>query len=147
MRPLQATKRIIRERQQRAHEPLARLIGFAAANAIDPFRGAFGDPAILDHAELAVRGELERMADAGVFIYFGIADRYELDVLRLSCEVRMLWARECPTCQRLPWAASQHARRCGHVTVDAYTIASEIIHGPAREGWVPAGKITAADLG
>lgn len=133
---------------RRARPLLASFVGFAAANALETLRGVHVHPGEVHAGAKLVRAELGRMADRGAFRFFGIGDAWELDVRRLSCEVRTLTAKTCPTCRFLPWVFGSALPDwpCGHATVDAYTIAQEIAQGPIRTGWKRATRMTAADL-
>ena len=135
-------------RRRRARPLLAAFVGFAAANALERVRGLHVHPGAVRFGDELVRAELERLADAGAFLYFGITDGWELHAARLSCEVRTLTAKTCPTCRFLPhvFRSPLPDWHCGHATVDAYTIADEIMSGQTRLGWKVGREVTAADL-
>lgn len=133
---------------RRTRPLLASFVGFTAANALEALRGVHVHPGEVNAGAKLVRAELARIADLGAFRFFRIRDAWELHAARLSCEVRTLTAKTCPTCRFLPWVFGSPLPDwpCGHATVDAYTIADEIAMGPVRTGWRRATRVTAADL-
>jgi hypothetical protein len=124
--------------------PLAQFIGYVAIEAIET-SSLLNRPATEDALQMAVRcvrQQIDRYASRGAFLFFRIVDR--LDLPDLSCDVRLFRPTECPTCYRS--ALARLGGTCGHVTVDAWTIATEILYAARRLGWYHARGLTADDL-